>query len=1060
MNIKNKRIKNALVIGLSLLLTSTIAVPKVFAEEELEEVEEIEVIEEITEEEEAITPPVEEVVEESTIETVVNTPTIRNFNLFSVVGVETLVADETTLADAFPDVNFRTFVAKTVLGKTTYVDATDSTTVLTASDITKITARTTVSVPNQNISSMEGIQHFVNVTTLYCQNNQITGELKVSNLINLTILYCFNNEISKLDVSNLTELNTLYCNNNKISELDVSNLTKLRSLFCNNNQISVLDVSELTDLAYLLCSVNQISVLDVSKLTNLYTLSCNNNLISALDLSALDELLKLDVYINPISELNISEIAKNKMTSLTYQTTNIDNLDLSNFNALTTLNVTKSTNGNLSKLNKVYITGSRGIDDPRAVRLTGNIGAFSWDSTTGYYVVASNMNGKYGFNVACDEVFGEFEAGYIATSNAQLINLPDGGLVDEEGNLIVGAALSDVEADGTITLSNGGTIVTPEGIFTFEGSVSIKDGIMTTEDNYSFAKNTATYDSQTGTATANIGDIVTYVEVGDGITTISTLGSESEVPAGSVVTNNNGDKTYLIKEGTVDSEGNVTSSDVVITVPAGKVGEITTDADGNIVFPEGSIVTINEEVVTYQGNILYNSEDNTIKYLPVDTLLTEDGAGLAAGTDQEAIDEAQSVVDLLPEGTLKEELQAKIDKAQAMLDAKAAVADLFDETGVIKDTTTQATIDNAQALVDVLPEGTLKEELQAEIDKAQVMLDAKVAVEDLFDETGSIKETTTQTSIDNAQAFVDLLAEGTLKTELQAEIDKAQAMLDAKLAVADLFDETGIIKDTTTQTTIDNAQALVDALEEGTLKTELQAEVDKAQAMLDAKAAVADLFDETGTIKDTTTQATIDNAQALVDALEEGTLKTELQAEINKAQAMLDAKDAVADLFDETGIIKDTTTQTTIDNAQALVDVLPEGTLKEELQAEIDKAQAMLDAKAAVADLLDNTGTIKDTTTQTTIDNAQKLVNKLPEGTLKDELQDKIDDAQTQLDARNNPSKEDPIKKPNTSGTSTETISTVATGDQTNIIVFYGMLISSLLVLVFIIMKRKIEETK
>jgi len=79
---------------------------------------------------------------------------------------------------------------------------------------------------------------------------------------------------------------------------------------------------------------------------------------------------------------------------------------------------------------------------------------------------------------------------------------------------------------------------------------------------------------------------------------------------------------------------------------------------------------------------------------------------------------------------------------------------------------------------------------------------------------------------------------------------------------------------------------------------------------------------------------------------------------------------------------------------------------------------------------------------------------------LKDELQDKIDDAQTQLDARNNPSKEDPIKKPNTSGTSTETISTVATGDQTNIIVFYGMLISSLLVLVFIIMKRKIEETK
>jgi|GEM_PF-1452108 len=1111
MNIKNKRIKNALVIGLSLLLTSTIAVPKVFAEEELEEVEEIEVIEEITEEEEAITPPVEEVVEElveeTTPEIVVNTPTIRNFGLFRVGGVDTLVADVTTLADAFPDVNFRTWIVKNVLGNASYDDNTGSNAVLTTSDITKITTRTSVSVNDLGIVTMEGIQHFVNLTSLQCYNNQITeldvsnltkltllycngnqisaldvsnlinltnlrcqinqiSELEVSNLTNLTTLQCHNNQISELDVSNLTNLTTFYCFGNQISELDVSNLTNLTDLRCYSNQISELDISKLTSLATLYCHNNQISELDVSKLINLTSLYCYNNQISELDvsyltnltslqcyinqiseldLSRLDNLTNLQVYCNPISELVISDAAKSKITTLLYRSTNIETLDLAEFTSLSgTLAMTKSTNADFSQLKGLYVTGSRPYTDASLVRVLADVGSFSWDATTGCYVIPANCNATYGFTVNTLE-------GFVSVDN--VMSLPNGGLMDDEGNLIVGATLADVAEDGTITLANGGAIVTPEGTFTTEGSVSIKDGIITTEDNYSFAKNTATYDSQTGTSTANIGDIVTYVEVGNGTASISTIGSEMSVPTGSVVTTDAGDKTYLIGEGTVDSEGNVTSSDIVITVPVDKVGEITTDTDGNIIFPEGSIVTINDEDVTYPGNIVYNPEDATIKYLPIDSLLTEDGTGLATGTDHDAIDEAQRFIDALPEGTLKEELQAKTDKAQTMLDANVALADLFDETGIIKDTTTQATIDNAQALVDLLPEGTLKTELQADIDKAQAMLDAKLAVADLFDETGIIKDTTTQATIDNAQALVDLLPEGTLKEKLQADIDKAEVMLDAKEAVADLFDETGTIKDTTTQATIDNAQAFVDVLPEGTLKTELQAEIDNAQAMLDAKDAVEALFDETGIIKDTTTQATIDNAQAFVDVLPEGTLKTELQAEIDKAQAMLDAKLAVADLFNETGTIKDTTTQATIDSAQAFVNLLPVGTLKTELQAEIDKAQAMLDAKLAVTDLFDGNGSIKDTTTQTTIDNAQKLVNKLPQGALKTELQGKIDDAQKQLDEKNDV-KPPVITNPTVDGSSTTNGITVSTSDTTNIMAFISLLISSLAVIVFILKKK------
>ncbi|MFV0395895.1 MAG: toxin Cry1Ac domain D-VI-related protein [Coprobacillaceae bacterium] len=53
------------------------------------------------------------------------------------------------------------------------------------------------------------------------------------------------------------------------------------------------------------------------------------------------------------------------------------------------------------------------------------------------------------------------------------------------------------------------------------------------------------------------------------------------------------------------------------------------------------------------------------------------------------------------------------------------------------------------------------------------------------------------------------------------------------------------------------------------------------------------------------------------------------------------------------------------------------------------------------ADLLNADGSLKDGVTQEDIDNAEDLVNKLPDCELKDELEDKLKEAQKQLDERN-----------------------------------------------------------
>jgi len=568
-----------------------------------------------------------------------------------------------------------------------------------------------------------------------------------------------------------------------------------------------------------------------------------------------------------------------------------------------------------------------------------------------------------------------------------------------------------------------------------------------------------------------------------------------------------------------------------ITVPVVFAEEITSEEEKTLIITEEEVISAVSELFDEAGDIkdtvtlenIYNKYPLVI-LLPegalreellkkvglavdmynaryaVECLFYQNGDILGTVT-QDSIDYVKTLVDILPEGALKVVLQAEIDKSQDMLDAINAVKNIFDEFGAIKDIVIQESIDNIQVLVDVLPEGILKNDLQKNLDLAQDMLDARDAVKALFNEDGAIKNSVTLESIDYVQTLVDILPEGALKKEfddklslasgilyiidtvenlfdetgnikdsatqedidyarvavlehniipdgelkevLLEKLDLAQGMLNIKNSVEYLFDEVGNIKATVKQEGIDNAQALVNELPDGALKAELQTKIDVAQNELDAKNEVEYLFDEAGNIKNTVKQESIDNAQALVNELPDGALKAELQTKIDIAQNVLDAKNAVEYLFDEAGNIKNTVKQESIDNAQTLVNELPDGLLKAELQTKIDVAQNVLDVKNAVEYLFDEAGNIKDTVKQESIDNAQLLVNELPDGALKAELQKMINQAQKKLDLKSK------------STQSIQSNNVVTTGDQTETQFFLFMLLISLVLICSIIIKRK-----
>lgn len=225
--------------------------------------------EEVKEESEAQQPqnskeetPTEEKTEEKTEET-------------QPVGIK---IDETN----FPDAVFRAELEKKSYGE-------DG--VLTPEEISKIDR---LSINNPKITSLQGIQYFTELTSIYIANTKITNldliglnkmdtihmaynsqlsSLKIS-LPALKNLSCTNNGLTTLSID-APALELLKCQGNKLTSLSVDG-SKVRSIECYNNQLQTLSLNT-PALEVLSCSDNQLTSLDVSDIKTLTSVTYDNN---------------------------------------------------------------------------------------------------------------------------------------------------------------------------------------------------------------------------------------------------------------------------------------------------------------------------------------------------------------------------------------------------------------------------------------------------------------------------------------------------------------------------------------------------------------------------------------------------------------------------------------------------------------------------------------------------------------------------------------------------------------------------------------------------------------
>lgn len=140
-----------------------------------------------------------------------------------------------------------------------------------------------LNVSAKNISNLQGIEAFTEITGLYCNNNTLTA----------------------IDISSNTKLKVLRCNNNQLTAIDVHNNTALIDLRCYVNQLSSLNLSANTQLSILWCFENDLTELNTSNATKLTELRCAFNPLTALDLSANHELSYLDARQGRLTWLNV-----------------------------------------------------------------------------------------------------------------------------------------------------------------------------------------------------------------------------------------------------------------------------------------------------------------------------------------------------------------------------------------------------------------------------------------------------------------------------------------------------------------------------------------------------------------------------------------------------------------------------------------------------------------------------------------------------------------------------------------------------------------------------------
>ncbi len=332
---------------------------------------------------------------------------------------------------------------------------------------------------------------------------------------------------------------------------------------------------------------------------------------------------------------------------------------------------------------------------------------------------------------------------------------------------------------------------------------------------------------------------------------------------------------------------------------------------------------------------------------------------------QSDLDDAQTLVSALPNGTEKTALQARIDDVQAIIydiatflsdhtstlaltvgtvtsgDKAAIEAALADYIALSE--SARATLSVEKALLD-----SLLSEINSQIPTATLVQEFRTNHADVLALTVGTVQISDQVDIVLALDAYDSLTE-----DAQADLTTEKVLLDSLLREIRIQEATAavvIAESSNVQSDLDNAQTLVSALPDGTEKTALQARIDDVQDTINTLAAA--YVDGLITSLPVSGEITLSDESLIVAARTayESLTITQESLVMNKT-LLLAAESELIALQEATAavvIAESSNVQSDLDDAQTLVSALPNGTSKTVLQNRLSAIQDIIDVQTAV----------------------------------------------------------------------------------------------------------------
>ena len=220
-----------------------------------------------------------------------------------------------------------------------------------------------------NISNLEDIKYFKNLTILELNFNAINDLSPLENLTNFKLIDLSNNFIENISpLENMLYLEDLNISVNNINDISpLEGLINLKHLGFASNQVSdISSLKNLVNLEYLNFVKNFISdITSLNKMTKLEELSLGFNQIS--DISVLKGMTKLSSIYAPFNQISDIDALKNMSTISTLHLN--DNL-IRDISALENINILNVLNLSNNLINDTSLLGD--FNDSTAVFLEGN----------------------------------------------------------------------------------------------------------------------------------------------------------------------------------------------------------------------------------------------------------------------------------------------------------------------------------------------------------------------------------------------------------------------------------------------------------------------------------------------------------------------------------------------------------------------------------------------------------------------------------------------------------------------------------------------------------------